>query len=162
MQDSESPVRSDADIQEVARQAKVELAILLQVEKSLRIALQWMTRDRGNNHKLSTLRFHVSAYQQYLTRVQTLADESGYMHLTTKIQPHLASDVDALRSEIATLHKRLDGIVLRLDRVSSDDASSFRRICVDLERFLDDLKAHGQRECELLQHSFNQEEGGSG
>jgi hypothetical protein len=33
---------------------------------------------------------------------------------------------------------------------------------VDLESLLDDLGTHGQKESELLQHSFTQEEGGSG
>ncbi len=53
------PTADDAtESQEIARQAEVELAILLGIEQSLRIAFQSMTRGRGNSHKLATLRFH--------------------------------------------------------------------------------------------------------
>jgi hypothetical protein len=84
------------------------------------------------------------------------------MHLITDANPHLAGEVEALRNERAELHANLHGIIVGLERVSRDDAGGFGQICADLERFLDDLRAHGQKERELLQHSFTQEEGGSG
>ena len=151
-----------AESQEIARQADVELAILLSIEQSLRIALQWMTRGRGNSHKLSTLRFHTWSFERHLTRIQVLADHGGYMHLITDANPHLAGEVGALRNERAELHANLERTIVRLDHVSWDDAGGFGQICADLERFLDDLRAHGEKERELLQHSFTQEEGGSG
>ena len=160
---SSEPTASDAtEQQEIARQAEVELAILLGIEQSLRIALQWMTRGRGNSHKLSTLRFHTWYFERHLTRIQVLADHGGYMHLITDVDPHLAGEVGALRNERAGLHAKLERIIVRLDHVSPDDAAGFGRVCSDLERFLDDLRTHGQKESELLQHSFTQEECGSG
>ncbi len=60
------------------------------------------------------------------------------------------------------LQANFERIILRLEYVSPDGAPAFRQVCAELERFLDDLKAHGQKEMELLQHSFAQEEGGSG
>ena len=62
----------------------------------------------------------------------------------------------------AVLAPFLERIIVRLDHFSRDDAGGFGQICADLERFLDDLKTHGQKEMELLQHSFVQEEGGEG
>lgn len=151
-----------AEAQEIARQADVELAILLGIEQSLRIALQWMTRGRGNSHKLSTLRFHTWSFERHLTRIQVLADHGGYMHLITDANPHLAGEVETLRNGREVLHSNLERIIVRLERVSRDDAGKFGKICAELERFLDHLRAHGERERELLQHSFSQEEGGSG
>jgi hypothetical protein len=150
------------DALEIARQADVELAILLGIEESLRIALQWMTRGRGNSHKLSTLRFQTWSFERHLTRIQVLADHGGYMHLTTDAHPHLADEVEALRNERAQLHSNLQRIIVRLDHVSRDDAGGFGQICADVEGFLDDLRTHGQKERELLQHAFTPERGGSG
>ena len=162
MQHGEPTAYNATEAQEIARQAEVELAILLGIEQSLRIALQWMTRGRGNSHKLSTLRFHTWYFERHLTRIQVLADHGGYMHLITDANPHLAGEVGALRNERAELHANLERTIVRLDHVSWDDAGGFGQICADLERFLDDLRAHGEKERELLQHSFTQEEGGSG
>ena len=161
MQHPEPTAYNAAEAQEIARQADVELAILLGIEQSLRIALQWMTRGRGNSHKLSTLRFHTWSFERHLTRIQVLADHGGYMHLITDAHPHLAGEVEALRNEREELHSDLGRIILRLDHVSTDDAAGFGKTCADLERFLDDLRAHGEKERELLQHSFTQEEGES-
>jgi hypothetical protein len=162
MNKDEPPTAGPDEAVEIARQAEVELAILLGVEQSLRIALQWMTRGRGNNHKLSTLRFHTWSFEHHLTRIQMLADHGGYLHRITDAKPHLAGEVASLASERAELRANLEKVMVRLDHVSRDDAGEFRQVCTDLERFLDDLRAHGQRESELLQRSFSQEEGGSG
>ena len=58
MADTEPTPGIQSEAREIAEQAIVELEILLGIEQSLRIALQWMVRGRGNSHKLSTLRFH--------------------------------------------------------------------------------------------------------
>jgi hypothetical protein len=162
VQDPELPANDANEAREIARQAEVELAILLGIEESLRIALRWMTRGRGNSHKLSTLRFQTWSFERHLTRIQVLAEHGGYMHLITDAHPHLAGEVEELRNKGEELHSNLERIIVRLDRVSGDDATGFGQICADLERFLDDLKTHGQKESELLQRSFTQEEGGSG
>ena len=162
MQHSEPRASNATETQEIARQAEVELAIILGIEESLRIALQWMTRGRGNSHKLSTLRFHAWSFERHLTRIQVLADHGGYMHVITDANPHLADEVETLRNGREELHSNLERIIVRLDHVSRDDAGGFEQICADVERFLDDLRTHGQKESALLQHSFPQEEGGSG
>jgi len=162
MQHREPTAHNAAEAQEIARQADVELAIFLGIEQSLRIPLQWMTRGRGNSHKLSTLRFHTWSFERHLTRIQVLADHGGYMHLITDANPHLAGVVETLKKEREELHSHLQRIIVLLDHISHDDAGGFGKICADLERFLDDLRTHGQKERELLQHSFTQEEGGSG
>jgi hypothetical protein len=151
-----------AESQEIAKQIEVELALLLNIEQSFRIALQWMTRGRGNSRKLSTLRFVARSFERQLTRTRVLADHGGYMHLITDTQPHLASEVKALRNAREELQSDFEGIIVRLEYVSPDDAAEFGKVCVELEHYLEDLKAHGQKEMELLQRSFNQEEGGSG
>jgi len=157
------PVGCDAtEVREIARQAGVELAVLLGMEQTLRMALQWMTRDRGNRHKLSTLRFHAWSFERHLSRIQALADHGGYMHLIADANPHLARNVEALRNKHAVLHTNLERMIFQLDHVSRDDASGFGQICADLERFLNDLRTLGEEESELLQRSFTQEEGGSG
>lgn len=162
MSSEKTTSRSVAELREIAEQANVELAILLSIEESLRLALQWMMRDHGNSRKLSTLRFHTSFFERQLARVHVMADHGGYMNLITDANPHLAGEVAALRSERTDLHGDLEKVIIRLEYVSPDDSVTLGKVCADLERFLDAQRAHGQRECELLQHSFAQEEGGSG
>jgi hypothetical protein len=161
VQHPEPTAHDAAETREIARQAEVELAMLLGTDESLRIALQWMTRDRGNNHKLSTLRFHTWSFERHLSRIQLLADHGGYLHLVADAHPDWAGEIEALRNKREKLHSALEGIIVRLERVSRDDAHRFELICSDLGRFLDDFRAHGQKETELLQRSFAQEEGTS-
>ena len=151
-----------AESQEIAKQMEVELALLLSIEQSFRIALQWMTRDRGNTRKLSTLRFVARSFERQLTRTRVLADHGGYMHLITDTKPHLASEVKALRNAREELQADFERIILRLEYVSPDDAVAFGMVCAELECYLEQLKTHGQTERELLQHSSLQEEGGEG
>lgn len=153
---------SRAEALMIAKQAEVELEILLGIENSLRIALQWMTRDRGNSHKLATLRFAARSFERHLTRTWLLADHGGYLHLITDANPHLVGEVAALQNVREALQKNLERIILQLEYVSADDASSLGQVCSEMERHLADLEAHGRKEMRLLQHSFAQEEGGSG
>ncbi len=87
-----------AESQEIAKQVEVELALLVNIEQSLRIALDWETEDRGNIRKLSTLRFVARSFERHLTRLRVLAEYGGYMHLVTDSKPHLASAVQGLQN----------------------------------------------------------------
>jgi len=151
-----------AESQEIAKQMEVELALLLNIEQSFRIALQWMTRDRGNSRKLSTLRFVARAFERQLTHTRVLADHGGYMHLIIDTEPHLASEVKALRNVREELQVNFERIIVQLEYVSPDDAVGFAKVCAELEHYLADLKAHGRKELELLQRSFQQNEGQAG
>ena len=151
-----------AEAQEIAKQMEVELALLLNIEQSFQTVLQWMTRDRGNSRKLSTLRFVARSFERQLTRTRVLADHGGYMHLITDAKPRLASEVKALRNARQELQANFERIILRLEYVSPDDAAAFGEVCAELERYLEDLRAHSQEEMELVQHFLVQEEGGEG
>lgn len=150
------------EAREIAKQVEVEFAILLSVEHSLRLALQWMTRDRGNGHKLSTLRFVARSFERHLTRTRILADHRGYMHFVTDANPHLTGDVETLSDARKELQADFERIILRLEYVSPNDAAEFEIVCAELECYLDRLKAFSQQEIDLIQHSFIQEEGGEG
>jgi hypothetical protein len=162
MQNREAIAYAPAELQELAKQAEVELAILLSLEQSLRVALQWMTRERGNGRKLSTLRFASRSFERHLTRTRVLADFGGYMHAITDANPHLASGVEAMWDVREELQAKFERIMLRLEYVSPDDAPAFGQVCAELEGYLEDLKQHGKKELELLQHSLTQEQGGKG
>ena len=162
MKNSEPTAHNATEAREIARQAEVELAILLGIEQTLRIALQRMTQDGGNSHMLSTLRFGAESLERHLARTRVLADHGGYMHSITDANPHLASEVRVLRDAREELQVNFDRIILGLEYVSPDDGAAFGEVCAELEGFLDSLRTHGQKESELLQHSFTQEEGGSG
>jgi hypothetical protein len=148
--------------QEIAEQMEVELALLMGIEQAFRCELQWMKRDPGNGRKLSTLRFVSESFERQLTRTRVVADHGGYMHLITDAKPCLASEVKSLRNAREELQSDFERIIVRFERVSFDDSAGFRKICAELERYLDHLKVHGQKETELLQRSVNQKEGGTG
>lgn len=159
---SETKTYTATELKDLAEQIEVEISILLGIEQSIRRALQWMTRDRGNTHKLETLRFAARSFERHLTRTRALADDGGYMHAITDANPHLAGEVKALKGEREALQVNFERIILQLEDVSPNDAAAFSGVCIELDHFLDDLDTHGQREMSLLQHSFVQEEGGSG
>jgi hypothetical protein len=157
------PTKSTATVAcETAEQAEIELRILLGIEQSLRIALQWMTRERGNSHKLSTLRFAARSFERHLIRTRVLADHGGYLHSITDDNPHLASEVKAVWDAREELQANFERIILRLEYVSPDDPAALGEVCAELERYLDQLNTHGEKEMELLQHSLTQVEGGEG
>ena len=151
-----------SESKEIAAQMEVELALLLSIEQAFRNALQWMTRDRGNNRKLSTLRFVARSFERQLTRSRMIADHGGYLKLVTETKPQLAGEVKALKIARAELQTDFERLVIRLEYVSPDDATSFGKICDEFSDYLEKLKAEGWKEMELLQRSFNQDEGGSG
>ena len=90
-------INNAIEAREIAKQAEVELAILLGVEQSLRTALLWMTRDRGNSRKLSSLRFAARSFERHPTRTRVLADYGGHMHLITDANPNLAGRSGTVR-----------------------------------------------------------------
>jgi len=162
MKDLEPIIMDGAGAREIARQARVELEMLLCIEAALRSALPWIAEDRGSNRKLSTLRFHTGSFERHLTRVQALADHGGYLRVITDANPDFSAQVADLRAQCANLHDRLACIIVRLDDIAGDDDEALKGLCADLECLLDDLKTHGRTECALLQESFMREVGGSG
>lgn len=159
---AEPTIDTTAEAREMAKQAEVELAILLSLERSLLIALEWTTHDRAISYKLSTLRFAATSLARHLERTRILADFGGYLHLITDAHPHLAAEVKELRDVRGTLQAGFERTMFQLEYVPSADVASFDHVCSQLEQHLTDLRALGQKETELLQHSFVQEEGGSG
>ncbi len=151
-----------AESREIAKQIEVELALLVNLEHALRVALDWATEQHGNKRKLSTLRFVAWTFERHLTRMRVLAEYGGYMHLVSDTKPHLAGHVKALMELRNRLQTDLERIIVDLDHVSPDDAIVFDRLCVQLRDYFEGLEIHRQQEMELLQHSFVQEEGTAG
>lgn len=160
--DNPEPTAYDrAESGEIAKQIRIELRLLRSIERSLRTTLQWMTRERGNNRKLSTLRSVTRSFERQLTRTRVLADQPGYMHLVTVANPGLSDEVQSLQKAREALQTGFEGIVLRLEYVSPDDAGAFQEVCAELERYLDDLNVHGRKELKLLRNSLSHDEGDS-
>ncbi len=150
------------DLREIARQIEDELALLVHIEKALRVALNWRSEGEGNDRKLSTLRFITGSFERHLARMRALAADGGYMRRVTEAKPHLVSAVEELKQHRDELQVRLEQIMLRLEHLDPQKFAAFDELCAELKTFFDDLSTHDQQEMELLQHSFAQEEGGSG
>ncbi len=159
---SEPTARTMAEPHEIAKQIEVELALLMNIEQALRIALDWKTHGGGNIRKLSTLRFVARTFERHLARLRVLSEHGGYMHLVTDMKPHLAGAVLALQKLRDDLQDHLERMILRLEHISPNETAAFEGLCAEFERYLEDLGAHGQKEMELLQQCFAQDEGGSG
>ena len=155
--DNPEPTAYDrAESEEIATQIRIELRLLLNIERSLRTTLQWMTRERGNTRKLSTLRSVARSFERQLSRTRVLADQPGYLHLITAAAPDLTGEVRDLRKARESLQTGFEGIVLHLEYVSPNDADAFGRVCAELEHYLDSLNLHGRKELKLLQRSYGQ------
>ncbi|GJM24440.1 MAG: hypothetical protein DHS20C16_08550 [Phycisphaerae bacterium] len=152
----------DIEAAAITEQARVELAVLMGIEKAIRIAIDWEVRDGSSVHKLSTLRFLAASFERHLTRITVRADRGGYMHRITDAKPHLTNDVQELRGTLRGFRTDLERIVMRLDYVTSNDDAGIEQVCLDFKSILDELATHGQEKSELMQHAFVQEEGGEG
>lgn len=150
------------DAAAIAEQAKVELDVLLGIEKALRVAIDWEVKEGSPAHKLSTLRFLTDSFERHLTRITVRADQGGYMHRITDAKPHLTNDVLALRDTLRGFRTDLERIVMRLDYIAPGDEGGIREICMDFKSVLDGLSSHGQKKSDLAQHAYAQEEGGEG
>lgn len=139
---------------ELADQLEVELALLLQLEQSLRLVLQWMTRARGNSRKLATLRWAARMFERQLARTRALADHGGYLPLVGEVAPLLAPEVRQLCERREALQAGFEKLVLALEYLSPDDSAGLGRVCAELDAYLSDLRLHGQQEAELLQRAF--------
>lgn len=157
-----SKAYAGTDFNEIAKQAEVELALLLNIEQALRIVLDWKTEDRGHIRKLSTLRFVTGSFERHLTRIRVVSEYGGYMHRVTDVKPQLAGAVLGLKKVRDGLQADLERMVVALEHVSPNDAAGFEGICAEYERYFEALKTHGRQEMELLQQLFGQEDGGSG
>lgn len=154
--------RSSSDVNEIAKQFQVELALLVNIEESLRIVLDWKTGDRGIVRKLSTLRFVTRSFERHLIRLRALSEYGGYMDLVTDIKPNLANEVLQLRKAGVGLQADMERMIVALELVSPSNIAGFNAICTEYESYLEALKAHGMTELELYQRALIQEEGGSG
>lgn len=153
---------TSAESREIAKQVEVELALLANIEKSLCIALDWKTEDGRNVRKLSTLRFVARSFERHLAHLRVLSDYGGYMHLVTDRKPQLVAAAQRLKESRSALQMALERINVRLEHLSPSDTPAVDDICADLERYLGELDQHRRQELELFQHSFTQEQGGSG
>lgn len=162
MQYSETTIHKVSESHEIAKQIEVELALLVNIEDALRVALTWATDRRGSSRKLATLRFVTGTFDRHLAHMRVLAEYGGYMQLISDAKPHLEGNVTALKDLRNELQADLERIVVGLDHIAPDDGVAFGRLCGQLTSFLVGLETHRQREMELLQHSVVQEEGTSG
>ena len=158
---SAAPSRRSSDADEIAKQFQVELALLVNFERSLRIVLDWMTGDHEIARKLSTMRFVAQSFDRHLARLRVLSEHGGYMHLVTDSMPNLANEVSVLKTVRDRLQAELEPMIIALEHLSPGDKSEFEQICVDVERYLEALNAHDQQERDLLHCSTYGEEGGS-
>jgi hypothetical protein len=158
MKDMEPTAFNIAEARDIAKQIEVELAILLSIEQSLRIALQWMTRGRGNGRKLATLRFVARSFEQQLQRTRLLEENGGYLPLVFDSKPGLAEEMKALQHRREETQAEFERIIMRLEYISADDAEGFAQICTSLETYLSDLNVHNRKELELLQRSLYKKE----
>lgn len=154
--------RRSSDVDEIEKQFQVELALLVNIEKSLRIVLDWMTGDLGIVRKRSTIRLVAQSFDRHWARLRVLSEHGGYMHLVTDSMPNLANEVSVLKGVRDRLQAELEPLIIALEHLSPGDKSEFEQICVDVERYLEALSAHDQQERGLFHCSIDGEEGGSG
>ena len=86
----------------------------------------------------------------------------GYIKLDSFAETTGQELRDALKKLRDDLQAHLEQMMLRLEHISANETVAFAGLCAELEHYLADLSAHGQKELELLQKSFAQEDGGSG
>lgn len=162
MQNTGASLRGFIDCHEIAKQLQVESALLVNIEKCVRIALNWKTGARGTSRKLATLRFVTLTFEHHLTRFRVLSEHGGYLNEIVIIKPELTAAVESLRVARDGLQAELRRLMAAMEEVAPTDAPRFETICAAYGVLLDALGDHGQHEQSLLQRSLVEDEGGSG
>jgi hypothetical protein len=151
-----------ADVDDIAKQFQVELALLVNIEKAIHFTLDWNFGSHEAVRKLSTLRFATQTFERHLARVRALSEHGGYMHLITDKKPHLANEVMELKGARDGLQEQFERLIVALEHVSPNDPARIEEVCTDYRRFLEALDLHGQNERGIFHRACFEEVGGSG
>lgn len=162
MNPTQSMTMHETEADEIAKQFEVELALLVNIEDSLRIVLDWKTSKHGIIRKLSTLRFLSQSFERHLSRLRVLSEYGGYMHRVTDLKPHMANEVLELKAVRDGLQSELGKLMIELELIASSDDERFGRLCNEYRQFLDALTVHAQQERDLFLRSVYEVEGGQG
>lgn len=150
------------DVEDIAKQYQVELALLVNIEKAIHFTLDWDSGKCDTVRKLSTLRFATQTFEHHLARVRALSEHGGYLHLITDKKPQLANEVMELKSTRDRLQEQFECLIVTLEHVSTGDPSRLDKICTDYRRLLGALDVHAQNEREIFHRACFEEVGGSG
>ena len=148
------------DPQDIAKQMQVEREMLVHIENALRAALGWEVKEDDFSRNLSTLRFVAQSFQRHLNRAWVLQEKGGYMQVVLEMKPHREPTIETMKREHARLQGILDVLILKLDGIFPTGRDAFLGVRDQMLEFLENLKAHSEKESHLLQEAFMQEEGG--
>ncbi len=146
----------------ILKQCRIENKALEHTRKALLSMIDWPIEGTLFTRKLSGLRFLTSWFQQQIDRMFAIEEHDGYMDMAVEVAPHLASKIEALQKEHATLREKLHQIVTQLERTLPDKLAEFEQLCAELAAFLKSLDTHLHKESQLIQDAFSQDIGGEG
>jgi hemerythrin-like domain-containing protein len=146
----------------LAQQIHIETALMNLLLEGLRTILAWKVQGDDFTRKLSTLAFVSKSLRRHLERLMNLEETDGYMEVVLETKPNLSKVVDQLRQEHDRFQHATKRIVRRFEQLSATDQVAFNRTCDELAEFLQKLEIHTRREANLIQDTFDQEEGGEG
>lgn len=150
------------DRQNIAQQTHIEHEMLRLIMEGLRLTAGWQVSGPNGSRKLSTLRFMAQSFQRHLERLLALEECDGYMDMVVASAPRLSRATETLRGEHELFRKEARQFVQRLERLSAMEPVVLGQVCDDLLILLDKIEQHSQKEMNLLQEAFIQEEGGEG
>jgi hypothetical protein len=147
-------------IQDIAEQSRVEATVLKHLTEGLRATIGWQVQSNDCSRKLSTLRFNVWSFQQHLERLFTLEEYGGYMAIEIRKSPRLIKAVDELKVGHEMFRTGIRRIVHRLEQISGTDGVALNTLGDELSVLLQQLDEHNRKEVDLIQESFERDQGG--
>lgn len=150
------------ELDEIAKQAAIEHEMLKHIAAALRATMQWELAGNDVSRKLGSLRFISQSFQRHLDHVMTLEEYDGYMNVVIESYPQYTERTEKLRCDHDHFREAIGRINYRLEQLSPTDLSAFQENCSKLNKLLEEINDHNQRETELIQEAFLEDVGGEG
>lgn len=149
-------------LDEIAQQAAIEHEMLKHIAAGLRATMERKLTGEDISRKLGSLRFISQSFQRHLEHVMALEEYDGYMNVVTESYPEFTERTKKLRAEHDRFREELGRVNYRLERMSASDLETFNDHCAHLNRLLEEINEHNQRETALIQEAFLEDVGGEG
>ncbi len=150
------------DQRDIAQQTLLEQRLLTNITHALRTTTTWEPRGHDVGGKLRSIRFITASLERHLDHIMDLEEYDGYMSSALESSPNLAEKISALKHEHESFREKVHRLVVKLDRLSSDDRTGLDHVCVEIGDLLSRIDEHSRHEADLLQEAFLQDEGGEG
>lgn len=144
------------------RQSLAEHDLVEHVKQALRLALSWNVEVVGVSRKLMSVKFCGESLGRHLDLLMEMEEQGGYLDDVAECKPNLYQQAVALCNEHGQIRTVVQRVLNDVQAFNSEDEAAFNALCGEVERLLQKLDAHEERERDMIFELYCADEGGEG